>query len=362
MVFRTWLVAATVLAVAAFVVVAAGGSNGVLARMAAPAVDTRYVSPSGSDRNPGTFERPWRTLGRGVRSLRPGQRLRVRAGTYPEWVVVARSGAPGHRIVIEAYPGEWPVVTGRLKIEGDHVRVSGIRFEGGTSANRRGVLIYVAGGDDVVVSRCEITGAVLSGIYLEGADGARVVHNRIHHNGTHDNLDHGIYWSSGEGGLVAGNVVYDNHAKGIQLYPDADGIVVSQNTVVGNGRIGIVIGGEGTTSDRNVIVNNVVAFNDWEGIRGYWGGHVGVGNEVLNNLVFGNGRGSGRVDVAAHGLEVRENLSVDPLFAELDAGDFHLAAGSPAVDRAVRRYSLRTDLEGRPRLVDRAPDLGAYER
>ena len=362
MVSRKGLIAAAVLLVAAFVVVATGGSNGALARMAAPAVDTRYVSPTGSDRNPGTLERPWQTLGRGVRGLRPGQRLLVRAGTYAEWVVVARSGAPGHRIVIEAYPGERPVITGRLKIEGDHVRVSGIRFEGGTPSNRRGVLIYVAGGDDVVVSRCEITGAALSGIYLEGADGARIVHNRIHHNGTHDNLDHGIYWSSGEGGLVAGNVVSDNHAKGIQLYPDADGIVVSQNTVVGNGRIGIVVGGEGTTSDRHVIVNNVVVFNGWEGIRGYWGGHVGVGNLVFNNLVFGNGRGSGRVDVATRGLEVRGNLSADPLLAGLDAGDFRLSAGSPAVDRAVRRFSLRTDLEGRPRLVDRAPDLGAYER
>ena len=56
---------------------------------------------------------------------------------------------------------------------------------------------------------------------------------------------------------------------GIHLYPDADGEIVAQNTVVGNGNVdvngtnhggGIIVAGEGTqTSDNNRIVNNISA-------------------------------------------------------------------------------------------------------
>src|SRR5262249_18330399 len=45
---------------------------------------TYYVSPTGSDSNPGTFARPFATVNRGVRVLRPGDTLLVRKGTYPE--------------------------------------------------------------------------------------------------------------------------------------------------------------------------------------------------------------------------------------------------------------------------------------
>lgn len=50
----------------------------------------------------------------------------------------------------------------------------------------------------------------------------------------------------------------------------------------------------------------------------------------------------------------------DPLFVDLNGGDFHLQAGSPAIDAGVDlEYSL--DFDDRPVPVGLAPDIGAYE-
>ena len=43
-----------------------------------------YVSPSGSDNNPGTQASPWLTINHGISQLQSGGTLYVRAGTYNE--------------------------------------------------------------------------------------------------------------------------------------------------------------------------------------------------------------------------------------------------------------------------------------
>jgi hypothetical protein len=56
------------------------------------------------------------------------------------------------------------------------------------------------------------------------------------------------------------------------------------------------------------------------------------------------------------------NQSADPRFVNPGAGDFHLRAGSPAIDAgAAQAQALALDLDGRPRAQGAAIDLGAYE-
>jgi hypothetical protein len=57
------------------------------------------------------------------------------------------------------------------------------------------------------------------------------------------------------------------------------------------------------------------------------------------------------------------NQTGDPLFANAAAGDFHLLAGSPAIDAGddPTGRALSTDADGRPRLKGTAVDLGAFE-
>ena len=70
--------------------------------------------PRASDRNPGTADRPWRTIsraaGRGV--LRPGDTVRVHAGTYRETVEPREGGRRGARVAFVAAKGERVVVSG----------------------------------------------------------------------------------------------------------------------------------------------------------------------------------------------------------------------------------------------------------
>lgn len=324
-----------------------------------------YVSTSGSDSAQGTLAAPWRTIAKALASAAPGQIITVRGGAYPEWLTFSRSGSSANPITLTSYPGERATVTGRLKITGSYIRVSGLRFEGGTAANASDVLVYVSGGDHVEVSNSELTGAAMSAVYVgdpgNGADSFHFVSNRVHDNGTHYNLDHGIYCGTARGALIANNLFERSYAYGIHLYPDCDGAVVTQNTVVGSGRSGIIVGGESTTADGNVVVNNVVAFNADYGVRSYWGGPTGSNNVVRDNLFFGNPAGNLASGSLAAGLSYIDNVVADPLFVNRQGGNYQLAAGSPALSRAVAAYSLATDLNGSSRLSGSA-DLGAFER
>ena len=323
-----------------------------------------YVAPTGSDANPGTFKRPLRTIQQALDALRPGDTAYVRRGVYSETVDARRRGTRTANIALRAYPGERPVITGQFKITGAWFRVSGFVFRGGTAANPDDVAVYVSGGDDIWISANEITGSVSSGIFLgdEGpnsSDRVRILGNDIHDNGDDRNFDHGIYFGHGRHGLVANNLIRNNTAYGIQAYPDCDDTVFSGNTIVGNGRSGVIVGGNGElASERNNFVNNIVAFNDEIGIVAYWEGPTGEGNTAYTNLVFGNREGS----VTGPALKSSRTIGGDPRFQSRFTGNFHLGAGSPAIDSARPEYALAIDRDGRRRPQGALPDLGAFER
>ena len=323
-----------------------------------------YVARNGSDVSPGTIRRPFRTLQRALDALRPGDTAYVRHGTYAETVLAHRRGTAAANIALRAFPGERPVLTGQFKITGAWFRVSGFLFRGGTPANPDDVPVYVSGGDDVWISRNEITGSVSSGIFLgdEGpnsSDRVRILGNDIHDNGDDSRFDHGIYFGHGRGGLVANNVITGNAAYGIQAYPDCDDAVFNGNTIVGNGRSGVVVGGnDEITSERNSFVNNIVAFNAEYAILSYWERPVGEGNAALTNLVFGNRRGT----LSGPGLRASGTIMGDPLFESRPRDNYRLRARSPALDRARPEFALAVDYDGRRRPEGPRPDLGAFER
>lgn len=318
-----------------------------------------YVAPDGSDAAPGSRSRPFRTIRRAADRVEPGDSIVVAPGTYPEDLTLARSGTRAAPVTLTSVGGTRPVLTGRLKVTASNVVVTGLVFAGRTAANPDDVAVYISGGNSIELDRNEIRGAAQSGVFVgEGATGVRITRNWIHDNGK-TVLDHGIYYENGSGGVIANNVIETSFGYGIQLYPNADDVLVTQNTIALNGRSGIIVGGEDRTADRNHIVNNIVALNREQGIRTFWGGPLGTGNVAEQNLVGENGD-DGSSQTA--GLDLRATVEADPLFVDADGGDFSLRADSPALDLALPAYSQPTDFDGVARPQGDAPDLGAFER
>lgn len=74
--------------------------------------------PQASDDHPGTSNKPFKTISRGVRELRPGDTLTARAGTYREGVEIDIQGTQEHPITVRAAPGETVVIKGSEVVKG----------------------------------------------------------------------------------------------------------------------------------------------------------------------------------------------------------------------------------------------------
>jgi parallel beta-helix repeat protein len=282
----------------------------------------RYVAPAGSDRSRGTREHPWRSLRRAFRLSRPGDTIYVRSGTYGavgRSLELRASGSRRCRILFSALGGESkPVVLGFFPIFGSNVTVSGFVFDGptgpiGGSAAEIQVRIL---GDRVTLRDSEIresggAAGLLIGENGNPAEGFRIRGNWIHDNGRFSNaaaanFDHGIYVSSGSG-LIARNLVEQNYAFGIHLYPSASHVTVRRNTIVGHGRSGVIIAGASGAPlpSHNRVVKNVIAYNRQNAVRTF--PPIGPGNVVRGNRVWENGEGD--FHDPAGGLSLSRNIS-----------------------------------------------------
>src|SRR5690242_10081096 len=88
-----------------------------------------YVSPSGLDSNTGTIKAPFKTITKArdtVRTVNTGMKKNInvylRGGTYTLDSTIAftsaDSGNNGYDVIYQAYPGEYPVISGGYKITG----------------------------------------------------------------------------------------------------------------------------------------------------------------------------------------------------------------------------------------------------
>ena len=332
---------------------------------------TFYVAQNGRDSNPGTRQRPWRTVQRALNRLRPGQRALVRRGTYAQDHVIERAGTAGAPITLAAYPGERVVLRAgstsgdtyplRITSGAAYVRVQGfvIELAKGTSSTN----VYFEGrAHDVELSRNDVRFSQDQGVFAENSTrNLHLIGNRIHHNGRgHEegqHQSHGIY-IEGADHLIANNVVFDQpYGFGIQIYPENERTIVVNNTIVGNGHSGIVVGGDGGVSDIT-IRNNVLAFNANYGVQ--MDSDCPIRVAIDRNVIHANGEGaieSGCSGVSSSG----GNLSSNPRFVSRSHRDFRLSRGSPALNRARGDFSLRVDARGRRRPLGGGYDVGAFE-
>lgn len=233
-----------------------------------------YVSSSsGSDMNDGSFASPWKSIQKAADTLKAGDTVYVRGGTYREKIKMNVSGAADAYIMFRNFEGETPIIDGSglgvsnspsscslihiadrsyIKVIGftiSHLvstdskvpagvriigasknieirnnRISGIKttYNGSKDRNAHGIAAYGTNGtsalDGLVIDDCEVYGCILGqseSVVLNGnVTDFKVTNNRIHDN---DNI--GIDFIGYEGtapsndharyGICSGNEIWN---------------------------------------------------------------------------------------------------------------------------------------------------------
>jgi hypothetical protein len=78
----------------------------------------QQVNPVARDTNPGTLNKPWKTIARAVQEAQPGDTVYIREGTYRESLMPVRSGEPGKPITFSGYKNEKAWIVGSEPVGG----------------------------------------------------------------------------------------------------------------------------------------------------------------------------------------------------------------------------------------------------
>ena len=316
----------------------AGGSQGTL-----------YVSPAGNDSNPGTVDRPFRSVGHGLAQVGPGQLLYLRGGTYVENVQAdlsaGRADAP---IVVSAYPGEWPVIQGLVAIQDPrYVTLNGFNVtwnSGGYDEH----MFKINGGTDWVLQNSEIWGArSFANLLVTGAPQRWVIRANVIHDtigGESDvNRSHNLYANTGldaTAGLIERNLFFNaTHGTNLKLAgpggsdSGAANILVRYNTLY-NATQPMLIG----DGSRNLTIERNIIGGSARGnlVRLYQ--LTGGGIVVRDNVGFAGSSWCDDYDstVVCGTVNGANVFPWDPRFDSLAGGGFHPQDGTAA---AYGRYA-----------------------
>ncbi|MBC8870991.1 MAG: right-handed parallel beta-helix repeat-containing protein [Planctomycetes bacterium] len=154
-------------------------------------VDVESRGGPSSDANPGTLEKPWRTLSRATGETDPrpqaGDTIWVRKGVYPETVIFRTGGTADRPLTIKAFPGEQPVIDGEgrrgsgivLARDGsaDHVVIEELTLK---NFRAGGTGISIDERTDVILKGVDISGARI-GVSFNACSRCRLEESEVHH-------------------------------------------------------------------------------------------------------------------------------------------------------------------------------------
>lgn len=343
-----------------------------------------YVSPNGSDTNPGTQEQPWRTIRKAVDTVMDGTVI-VMAGSYPEFISVGKSNI--------SFIAEGKVNMLGFSVTGNHNLIRGFTIT--NPSKNFGIMVT---GNNNTFEKNDISNTKADGIRFFGS-GNNFIGNYIH-----DIVDRSL-------------ITTDPHVDCFQTWGPAENIVFEKNFCNNTSTYGsnqIVMLENITPPVRNIsFKNNVLIMRD----GGYANmnferkaGQSEISNIVIvnNTIVHLNGTSQEAIDlITITGAQVQNNIFIDfggqyrpyvffeggtninisnnavyksdnvapaggPFpndiwmqdlgLADYKNYDFHLKPTSPLIDRGYYLGSLVVgDYDGTSRPQGAGYDIGAYE-
>jgi uncharacterized protein YjdB len=257
-----------------------------------------YVSPTGSSSGNGSLTSPWdlASVLNGSKGVVPGDTVWVRGGRYSGQFVNYMNGNSSQQIVVRAYPKERATIDGTILVMGSYVSFWGLEVMSSnpTSSSSIGVNLKSPGSRliNMVIHDAGVSGV---GAWNE-APNAEVYGSIIYNNGTHANLDHGVYFNGSTGTkYITDNIVFDNWAFGLHGYSPTAGelnnLRLDGNTSFNNGSIGtythnpdLYVGGSPITN--LTITNN----NTWQWTDAELTLWLGAGSSSNQGLTLTNNR------------------------------------------------------------------------
>jgi hypothetical protein len=352
---------------------------------------TYYVATTGNDSNPGTQAQPFKTIQKGLDTAANGDTVLVANGTYSgvgnwrldfggkNFTLMSQDGAANctvsggsnrlfyfHRGETEAAIVDGFTVTGGIENYG-----GGMRIDGSSPTIRNCVLsnnraVIPGGGGGIALSdssarilNCRFVGNRAvdgGGLYISG--GSPVVQNCFFSANTA--RTNSITMLDGRGGGIA---IIGGSVKVINT-------IFSGNQALPLSHEEFGLGGGICLSDGSLTVVQSTFYDNYN-THGGSALHIQSGTATVANSILWADTGGAEIMGAATvtysdvqgGYTGIGNLNADPLFVNAAGGDFHLQSGSPCREAGTTSAPdlPATDLEGAPRVIGNAPDMGAYE-
>lgn len=390
---------------------------------------TYYVATTGSNGGNGSSGSPWKTISHAMQqSLKPGDTVIVRPGTYNESITIDNGGSAAGDVTLKSeVPGAALIrppsgAWNAIYVWDDYVTIDGFDIGGATGDGIEANNVH-----HITVRNNTVHGSGESGIQFNWAEFITIENNETYGNArngwfsgisiyetrnitgdttttgyrtivknniSYDNItrpnagphtdgngiildDFQSTQSSGHPNynyptLVEGNIVYNNGGKGIAVHW-TDNVMVRNNTSYHNNQDDENSGtwrGEFSNQDgkNNVWVNNIAVADPTVNGNNTAIGFYGSGNagtKWYNNITFNgtSGQASTKLEGGNNTILASDGnkLGVNPQFVDPAKGDFHIKAGSPAIDSGTGAHGVGSvDNDGNDRTVGPV-DIGAYE-
>ncbi|SHK15500.1 Right handed beta helix region [Anaerocolumna jejuensis DSM 15929] len=295
---------------------------------------TYYVSSvNGNDKNNGSADSPWKTIQKAAGSVKAGDTVVVRGGTYKEKVTMKTSGTSNDYITFKNYEGETPIIDG-----------SGQSASDDDSTN---ALILINNQSYIKVVGFSVTNYVVSnqsvpaGIRVTGASKNVEIRNckvygiKTTYSGSNQDRNahaiaiYGSNSNSAIDGLVIDNCeVYNcvlGQSESIALNGNVTNFKVTNNKVHDNDNIGIdFIGYEGTASSNDYVRSGICS-----------------GNQVWN---ISSAKNKTYTDLCADGIYVDGGADIVIENNKVWASDIGIETASEHKNKATDKVTVRNNL------------------